>query len=325
MPDQARVWTDAHLQEMELHLRSIYRQAQSELTEKWNKYMARGQVRLDNLYSAYQSAPDEQKAAMLARYQDAMMAYTLRNQWYRNMVDSVAVQLAHVNEIAINYVNGQMPAIYAINYNYVDPDALLIKSSWDIVDEHMVQNLTKRSLPKKTLNYAKDISWNEERINASVLQGVLQGESMNKIADRLLPIVDNNRNAAIRTARTMVTGAENEGRRDRYLEYEEEGLVINKVWIATPDGRTRAWHMDMDGQEVGADEPFIDGHGNELEYPGDPMAEPETVYNCRCSMRSHILGFRDSKGKIHSIKDYRAGVTTLHSTQMARERGRRGQ
>lgn len=321
MPDQARVWTDAHLQEMELHLRNIYRQAQSELTEKWNKYMARGQVRLDNLYSAYLNAPEDQKSAMLARYQDALQSFTLRNEWYRDMVADTTYRLAHTNEIAITYLNGQMPSIYLVNYNQIDPDAMLIHTNWTIRNEHMVRNLVKDSLPNKTLDYAKDMAWNKRQINSSVLQGILQGESIGKMSKRLLPVVDNNKNAAIRTARTMVTGAENRGRRDRYLEYEEEGLVINKVWIATPDGRTRAWHLDMDGQEVGSDEPFIDGHGNELEYPGDPMAEPETVYNCRCSMRSHILGVRDSNGKMHPISNYR--TNDLHDRQIRAERSRR--
>lgn len=324
MADSARHWTDEHLREMEAHLKSIYRQARDELTEKWDDYMARGRLRLDDLYAAYMSAPADQKAAALARYQQAAQNYTLRNKWYRDMVNETTYRLAHVNEIAVSYVNGQIPSIYVRNFNYIDPEVMDIGIKWTIRDEHMVRNLVQASLPNKTVNYAKDMAWNTRQINAGVLQGILQGESIDKIAKRLLGIVDNNRKAAVRTARTMVTGAENHGRMDRYREYEDEGVILNKVWIATPDGRTRDWHLSMDGQEVGPNEPFIDGHGNELEYPGDEMAEPETVYNCRCSMRSHLIGVRGKNGKVETFKDFRRNSTeSMHDQQIQKEKERR--
>lgn len=323
MADQARKWTDRRLLEMEAHLRQTYAQTQAELTAKWDAYMERGQARLDDLYAAYMSAPADKKADALKRYQEAAQNFTLRNKWYREMVNETTYRIAHVNEIAIAYINGEMPAIYTTNYNYIDPDAMLIRSNWTLRDEHTVANLLKDSLPSKTLNYAKDTAWNSKKINSTVLQGILQGESIEQIAKRLLPILDNNMAAALRTARTMVTCAENRGRRDRYREYEEDGIIMTKVWLATPDGRTRDWHLSMDGQEVPVDDMFIDGHGNELEYPGDEMAEPETVYNCRCSMRSHIQGVRSASGSVISISDYRAGTVSLHDAQIAAERAMR--
>jgi SPP1 gp7 family putative phage head morphogenesis protein len=166
------------------------------------------------------------------------------------------------------------------------------------------------------------MSWNKKQINSSVLQGVLQGESIDKMAKRLLPIVGNNEKAAIRTARTMVTGAENRGRQDRYDEYEEAGVVMNKVWIATPDNRVRDWHLSLDGQEVPTDGYFVDGLGQELEYPGDPYAPPNTVYNCRCSMRSHILGMRQSDGSFRGIGAFKS-PESLHDKQISEERERR--
>lgn len=320
--DAARRWTDEHLLEMEAHLRQIYQQSQAELTAKWNEYMERGQNRLDDLYAAYISAPADLKAEALQRYQDAMQNYTLRNRWYREMVADTTYRLAHVNEIAIAYVNGEIPSIYVANYNPVDPDALLVRSSWTIRSEHTVRNLIRDSLPEKKLNYAKDMAWNTRQINSAVLQGIIQGESITKMSKRLLPIVDNNEKAAVRTARTLVTGAENRGRLDRYQEYEDEGIVTHKVWIATPDNRVRDWHLSMDGQEVDINEPFIDGHGEELDYPGDPSGSPKTVYNCRCSMRNQIIGVRGSNGKITPISRYRDG-SSLHDRQIAAERARR--
>lgn len=322
MPDKARIWTDKRLAEMEDHLTAIYTQSQNEIMEKWNAYMEKGQIRLENLYNAYLSAPPDQKAAALEKYQNALQNYTLKNKWYKDMVDETTMRLAHVNEIAAHYINGQIPAIYVTNYNYIDPDVRDIGIRWTLRDEYTVKNLIMDTLPERTVNYPKDMAWNRKKINSAVLQGILQGESIDKMAKRLYPIVGMNRVAAIRTARTMVTGAENRGRLDRYHDYTENGVVMGKVWLATPDGRTRDWHLSMDYQEVPVDDVFIDGLGNELEYPGDPGAPGETVYNCRCSMRSHIIGIRQSDGSIKKIT-YSGDTPTMHKRQIEEEIERR--
>jgi len=324
MADAARQWTDRELAEMEAHLRQIYRQAYSEVSEKWDTYMHNGQERLDDLYTAYLSAPADQKSAALERYQEALQNYTLRNRWYQDMVTETAYRLANVNEIALAYVNGKLPEIYLVNFNHIDPEVADIGIKWTLRDENMIRNLAINSLQGKTVNYEKDMAWNWRQINSSVLQGVIQGESIPKMAKRLLPVVDNNKAAAIRTARTMVTEAENRGRQDRYEEYQEQGVVMKKVWIATPDNRTRNWHMSMDGQEVDVDDVFIDGNGEELEYPGDPSGTPKTVYNCRCSMRSHLIGIKGSDGRIEKFTDYRARAgETMHERQIREEKERR--
>lgn len=320
--DRARVWTDNRLEEMERHIRQIYRQSYAEISAKWNAYMERGQERLADLHANYLSAPTEHKLAALQKYQDAVQNYTLRNQWYRDMLDTTTYRLAHVNEIALNYVNGELPNVYLTNFNYLDPEISNIGIVWTIRDENMIRNLIVDTLPEKRLNYAKDMAWNTRQINSSVLQGVIQGESIPKIAKRLLPVVDNNKAASIRTARTMVTGAENRGRQDRYEEYETQGVVMRKVWIATPDGRTRNWHLSMDGQEVDVDTPFIDGHGNPISYPGSPDGAPDSIYNCRCSMRSHLIGIRQSNGRVVDFKNYRTEASA-HDKALDREKERR--
>lgn len=322
MADAAREWTDKRLEVMEKHIEQIYKQAQGELTEKWQAYMRRGKERLATLYNAYLSAPPDKKQEYLQKYQQALQNYTLKNKWYRDMVDETTLRLAKTNEIAAKYINGQIPAIYATNFNFIDEDALATGIKWTLRDEYTVRNLIRDTLTEREVNYPKDMLWNKRQINSNVLQGILQGESIDKIAKRLYPIVGRNKTAAIRTARTMVTGAENRGRLDRYHDYEDKGVVMSKVWIATPDNRVRDWHLSMDGQERDVDEPFIDGHGEELDYPGDPSGSPKTVYNCRCSMRSHILGIKQSDGSVKRIS-YSGDRPTMHAEQIAEERARR--
>ena len=344
MADPARQWTDAELEKIEKELQKIYRQARDEITAKWDAYMAKAQERLATLYNAYVSAPDGQKAEALAKYQQAAENVTLRNNWYKGMVDQTTYELARVNQLAADYINGNMTGIYTVNYNAMIEGLQNLGVQFNLVDEATVRRWVLDGdvhLPYKNVNIPKDMAWNAKSIDNSVLQGILQGESMEDISKRIFPeimaktdwtkaaakgwtrddVIRKNMNAARRTARTMVTGAENRGRLDRFKALEDEGVIQHKVWIATPDGRTRDWHLDMDGQEVPINEPFIDGLGNELEYPGDDGAPPETVYNCRCAMRSELIGIRRRDGGINYFDKYEHNG--LHQKQMAEERERR--
>lgn len=286
---------------MEKRIRKIYKQARREITAEWDKYMKHGQERLSVLYDLYVNADYKDKQEAKQAYQDALNAYTLKNNRYRDMIADVTLRLAKVNQIAIDYLNGEMPQIYQVNYNQSIRGVKQLGIDFTIVDEATIERRIidgDITLPRKELNITKDMLWNTKQLNSSLLQGLLQGESIAKIAERILPIVGNNENAAIRNARTMVTGAENQGRLDRYKQLEKQGAVLNKVWIATHDGRVRDWHLTMDGQEVGIHQKFTDGNGYQLDYPGDPSAHPSTVYNCRCSMKTNIIGVKSKTGRI---------------------------
>jgi SPP1 gp7 family putative phage head morphogenesis protein len=130
-----------------------------------------------------------------------------------------------------------------------------------------------------------------KKINAETLQGILQGESMDKIAKRLRNVQEMNKTQAIRSARTIVTGAENKGRQDSYARAEADGIILQKEWLATNDGRTRHSHAVLDGAIVDQDKKFDNG----LMYPGDPSGRPEEVYNCRCTLVAKVNGFKKAQ------------------------------
>jgi hypothetical protein len=85
-----------------------------------------------------------------------------------------------------------------------------------------------------------------------------------------------------------VTGAENKGRQDSYARAEADGIILQKEWLATNDGRTRHSHAMLDGAIVDQDKKFDNG----LMYPGDPSGRPEEVYNCRCTLVAKVNGFK---------------------------------
>ena len=305
--DRARKQIDKRLKAMERRLSRIYTKASKDIAKEWESYLkAQGELisALQDDYWTYKNAGYTKEAKVIGKQLGIEKANrTLRNKHFQDITESTAERLANVNRIAVDYINDKIPEMYTFGYNAIG-DSLIKGISFNMLDEHTLRYLiagNPKLLPHKSLKRKKDIAWNKKQMNSAVLQGIIQGESMDKIAKRLYPIIGNNEKAAIRNARTMVTSAENKGRQDSYQALEDDGVIMTKVWMATNDGRTREWHAEMDGQEVGINEPFVDGEGNELMYPGDPDAPPETVYNCRCTTTVNIKGFIGSDGRVNYV------------------------
>ena len=290
MADTAHAKTDEKLEEMEKRLSAIYSRAEKEIQQTADEYFSKF------------AKQDEAKRKLLEQGKITEEEYTkwrkgkvMYGKRFTEMKEQCAKQLLNVNKNALAYVNGELPEVYAINYNAIAGSVDGVGGySFTLVDADTVRNLAVTDtslLPYKKLDPAKDIPWNMKKINAETLQGILQGESMDKIAKRLRNVQEMNKTQAIRSARTIVTGAENKGRQDSYKRAEEDGIIIKRRWIATNDSRTRHWHAELDGVEVDIDEPWVNEFG-EIMYPGDPSADPANTYNCRCSMRSVVKGFK---------------------------------
>jgi SPP1 gp7 family putative phage head morphogenesis protein len=192
--------------------------------------------------------------------------------------------------------------------------------SFSLIDEATVARLQREgdiTLPAKKIDIPKDERWNTKQMSSKLLQGILNGDSIPKIAESLKDVIGNNDASAVRNARTLTTQAENAGRLDSYKNLESQGVVQKKVWMATPDDRTRKSHIDIDGEEVDINDEFSNG----LMYPADPAGAAEEVWNCRCSMRTHIIGFKRKDGSIAEV-GYKRDAT-MHNEQMLEEKARR--
>ena len=192
-------------------------------------------------------------------------------------------------------------------------------ATFNLVDEPTVKKLKKDGkikLPEKKLNVPKDKRWNERQMGSKVLNGIESGASVPTIAKSMTEVVGNNMSSAMRNARTMTTTAENGGRLDSYKNLDAQGVVNMKVWIATPDDRTRAEHLYLDGEEADIYETFSNG----LMYPGDPEGEPEEVWNCRCTMESRIMGFIGEEGGYEFVDKSLQEPETRHNKQIAAEK-----
>lgn len=298
--DKAHTATDERLEEIETKLTEIYRNADKDIRREWDDYMTKAADEIAALQKDYDAAKAtgdkkliQQTGRKLAK---AEREKTLMDARYKSMVQRTAEELTHVNEIATAYINGQLPEVYALNYNFIsDKMAGTVKGyAFNLYDAHTVRNLAmsdKTLLPYKVVDGVKDVRWNTKLINSQVLQGIVNGESIPDIAARLANVQGMTERAAIRNARTMVTSAENKGRMDMLDDAEDMGIIAKKRWIATHDTRTRDWHAELDGQTQDKDKPFVNSVGK-IMYPGDPTADPANSYNCRCSLGYEITGFR---------------------------------
>ena len=311
MADKAHILTDEKLEQMERHLSAIYSRAEKEIQKTADEYF-------DKFHKQ-----DEAKRKLLEQGKITEDEY---KKWRKNkimygkrfteMKEQCAKQLLNVNETALAYVNDQLPEIYAINYNALAKSVDGVGGYvFTLLDANTVKHLAtadKSLLPYKELDPAKDIPWNMKAINSEVLQGIIQGESIPDMSKRIFgeimktsktegltdkelgALLKRNRDASIRSARTIVTGAENKGRLDSFKRAEADGIILQKEWLSSDQpGRTRKWHMPeaFDELIVDIDKPFHNAVGD-IMFPGDPSADGANVYNCRCSMTAVVKGFR---------------------------------
>ena len=309
MADAAHTATDKELEKMERELSAIYSRAEKELAEKADNYFSR----FEEMDAAKRKLVD---AGTLSEkdYQTWRQNKIMTGRHWTTMKEQVAQELAQADKTALEYINGRLPGVYALNYNATAAgiEGVAMGYSFELVDASTVKNLAtadRKLLPYKHLDIPKDMRWNMQNFQSEVLQGVVQGESMPDIAKRIFPeimsktdttgktaqeikgIIKKNKEAAMRNARTMVTSAENKGRMDSFHRAQEMGIQMKKIWIAAHDSRTRDAHAELDGEEADVDELFVNSIG-EIMFPGDPDAHPANVYNCRCALGSKILGFK---------------------------------
>lgn len=286
--------TDKELKRIEEALKKEYRQAAQEVQIKLNKYMEKfiqqDQINYNKVLNGEMSEKD---------YKDWRVRHIAIGERWSALRDRLAEDFTKADKTARLITDGHMANIYAINFNYmtyqIEHDAG-IDTAFTLYNRNTVNRLVKENpelLPKpsaKTLAKIKSgelQKYNQRALQSALIQGILQGESIDKMAKRIAKDVgEKNYNSAVRNARTMVTGAQNGARLDAMHRAEEYGVKGKKQWLAVHDGRTRDSHRMLDYDIVPLDEEF----NNKLMYPGEPSGDPSEVYNCRCGMRELVEG-----------------------------------
>ncbi len=292
--DYAHEQTDRVLEELEKKIKRIYSKLSKDLQKELNSYLERFIKQDENKRKQAESGEITQQEYITWRAN-----YIAKGEEYTIAVKKSAEIAYNTNFAASEIINGKLPKIYLLNLNYVsylmETNELLAGFKFGFVNENTIIRLLKDNpelFPTYKLIKQKDIKYNIQKIRESIISGLLQGKSINKIAKDLQNIANMNRNSAILHAQTAVTGAENAGRQQGFENAKEMGVKFKRKWISTLDSRTRHSHRVLDGQLRDVDKPF-DSPLGEIMYPGDINANPANVWRCRCSLGVQIEGITE--------------------------------
>lgn len=290
--DYGHEYSDKELNKLEKRITKEYKQAAKEVEKKMNDYLAKFADK-----DAKMKKRLEAGEITASEYAEWRMRQMFTGDRWKAMSETLSADLVNADKIAAGMINDSLPSSYAENFNYgtyeVEHGAKM-NTNFVLYDKDTVINLMKddpKIIPKANVDIPKDMVWNKRKIISAVTQGILQGEAIPKIAKRLQSVTDMDRRAAIRNARTYTTAAENKGRIDSYDRAKDMGINVKKEWLATLDELTRMEHRHLDGMAVDNDEPF-ETDGYKIMYPGDPDAEPEMIYNCRCTLVARIVDYK---------------------------------
>lgn len=306
MADPVHEWTDDQIKALEKRIRKVYRQAQEEVQAKLDDYLRRFRIK-DEIKR------DQVKRGVITakEYKEWRTGQIIVGKRWEKLRDELAHDYHNANQKAKEMAQRSQSQIYAENINYatytVEVQANL-DTDFTLYDESTVDRIMMNDpdmLPppgkkvSKRIAEGKDVRWNNNQIQAVMLQGILQGESIPALAKRLEQVTDKNHKAAIRNARTMATGAQNAGRIDGFVRAKNMGIDLLQEWLATLDLRTRHEHRMLDKQRVAVGKPWmIDGY--QIRFPGDPAAPGYLIYNCRCTVRGIVIGLEPQARKYRS-------------------------
>lgn len=316
MSDPAHQATDAIIAKIEKDITKEYKKAHKEVTQKLDDYLARFATK-DKKWQEW--VANGTKTAQ--EYKDWKMGQILVGQRWADLKDSLAKDYGNAAKISQSIANGYRPEVYALNHNYstfeIEKKSKL-NTSYTLYSRESVERMYRENprlyhKPGQTISQqikeGKLARWDKRRIQSVLMQGILQGESIPNLTQRLEKVTGGDHKAAIRNIRTMMTGVENAGRVDAQDRAKSMGIPVVKQWIATLDSRTRHWHRELDGVTAETDEPFENEFGK-IMFPGDPDADPANIYNCRCTLLSSIKGHElDIKDERVSYADEYADMT----------------
>lgn len=293
--DPAHEKTEKIIKRLEKRIKAEYEQAIAEVQAKLDDYLRRFEKK-DKL----KQRAVEKGQITKEEYEKWRIGQIAVGKRWEKMKQELAEDYHRANEIAKQLVRDTAPEVFAENFNYgtYEVEALSqIDTSFTLYNKKAIERILRENpelLPppgkkvSELIAAGLDIRWNKQLIQSVIKQAILQGESIPDIAKRLAEAVgDSNYKAAIRNARTAITGAQNAARVDAYKRAQELGIDMQQEWVATLDMRTRHSHRMMGGERIEVGGVFSNG----CRYPGDPDGPSSEIWNCRCTLVGQIKGF----------------------------------
>lgn len=299
--DRGQEQTEAILKKIEKRITEEYAQAEEEIEATLADYFRRFKKK-DETWQKWV----EEGTKTAKEYEQWRIGQMAVGKTWQNQRDAIAKKLADVNAEANTIARSYVPDIYVTNYTYSLNQVgrqINVSSSFTQYSQEAINRLVlddpevappAGKKVQQQIAEGKAIKWNKHKLQSVMVQGIMQGESIPKLATRLATTVgDSDRKASIRNARTMATGVQNAGRIDCYKRAESKGVKMKQMWLATHDDRTRHSHRWLDGET----QPVGGTFSNGCRFPADPQGAPAEIYNCRCTLRGVVDGLQRISGK----------------------------
>ena len=255
--------TDAKLNALEKNIKTVYTKAYNDMKDEASALLSKIQLNPE--------MPLSQKMALMSKY---------------DRLNTLSTQLANTaynaNTMAQKMINNEMVNIYELNYNESAE-----RLGFALVDHTAIKKILKEEEnPFNMISSLYDKVGIRNQMKGELMQGLLKGESIQKIARRFKNVSEKSLKDSIRIARTETTRVQNSAKMDIGKHGQELGFEMWKRWVATTDGRVREDHLAMNGVEVPQDEPFVLPDGSKMMFPADMSmgADVSQVVNCRCTM-----------------------------------------
>lgn len=294
MSDYGSRKTDIEIAKLEKRIKEVYAEAERDLSEKIRSFNAK--------FNAKEAIKWQERAdgkITPEEYSRWLSGQAFQSELWQAKRDQIVSAMHSANKIAIGIVNGRAVSVFAFNSNYQAyqiEKGFGVNFGFGLYDGTTVANLLRNDpqiLPKWKINEKKDYIWNYKKVNNAITQGIIQGERLDQITDRLASgLCAQNMNAMRTFARTGMTQAQNAGRFQRQMDARKLGINLVKEWMATLDGRTRDSHRHLDGEQIKVgDKWHPQKFSNGLRYPGDPEGPAREVYNCRCTLVADLVDY----------------------------------
>lgn len=346
--DYGREMGDEQLRNVQARLKRLYSQAADDVSARLDTFLERFDAKDQLMRERVEQGLISQDEYILWRQNSILRSVQMEAQ-----IEALTNDLVNVDELAVQMINGDIPDVYCSAYNFEGFRGETMArlegynySSFSIYNANAVRIITTEDpdlIPwqEPSVDIPKDRRWNRRHIQDAITQGILAGDDMRHLSARLLPLVNMDETAAMRTARTSYIGIQNQARRDATARIVEAGIPMEETWVSVLQANTRDTHLMLHGTHPNEQGLFGDGILRHLlRFPGDPNGDAGEIYNCQCGVTSHIAGIdhsdqRDRYARFMTenyyedwIGDKENGITgvseyRLEETRAALERKRR--
>ena len=279
MSDQGIRLTDTRTKQLMRRLESTYTEAYKKAVENNKSAIAK-----------YASLTDEalkdlsEEAKYLKR--EAFKREIIRT---KTLQESIAKEMASAGKTAAQIVQGEMIGIYGLNFDFTAFNVQRqtgIDLNFALYDRNQLAAIVQEGQSPFTKIAYRNMGNDAvivRRLQNELIQGVMLGESQQKIMRRIRGVTGQSVNQAKRVAQTERVRVQSQARNQAIQEAQEMGIEMQKQWIARLQN-TRESHLDSHLEIVDEGETFVNG----LEYPGDPSGSAAEVINCHCVLKPRV-------------------------------------